>query len=104
VAHHSFVGKYDGSKYRTIKGTIYEFTYGSRHIFFFVNVLGKGIWRVVAENISKTKSKGLIEKHLKPGTKVYVKGWPAKNGSPAIGLQSITLPDGKAIKIRSTAK
>jgi len=104
LAHHSFVGNYDSAKLVTLKGTVTKVRYGNPHIFFSVDVPGKGIWRVEAESISKTKAKGLTKEHLKRGTSVTVTGWPAKNGGPALGLQSITVPGGKTIKIRGTAR
>jgi len=103
-AHHSFVGNYDSAKLITLKGTLTKVRYGNPHIFFSVDVPGKGIWRVEAESISKSKAKGLTKEYLKRGTPVTVTGWPAKNGGPALGLQSITVPGGKTIKIRGTAR
>jgi len=104
LAHHSFVGNYDSAKLVTLKGTVTKVRYGNPHIFFSVDVPGKGIWRVEAESISKTKAKGLTKEHLKRGTPVTVTGWPSKNGRAALGLQSIIVPGGKTIKIRGTAR
>lgn len=103
-AHHSFVGKYDATKMITLQGTVTMVRYMNPHIFFSVDVPGKGVWKVEAESISKTRAKGLTEEYLKSGTPVTVTGWPAKNGSRGMGLQSITLPGGKTIKVRGTAR
>ena len=103
-AHHSFVGSYDATKLVTLKGTITKVRYGNPHIFFSVDVPGKGVWKVEAESISKTRAKGLTKEHLKRGTPVTVTGWPSKKGKAAMGLQSIIVPGGKTIKIRGTAR
>ncbi|MDA7948114.1 MAG: DUF6152 family protein [Hyphomicrobiaceae bacterium] len=103
-AHHSFVGSYDSTKLITLKGTVTKVRYGNPHIFFSVDVPGKGVWKVEAESISKTRAKGLTKDHLKRGAPVTVTGWPSRKGKPAIGLQSIIVPGGKVIKIRGTAR
>ena len=103
-AHHSFVGSYDATKLITLKGTVTKVRYGNPHIFFSVDVPGKGVWKVEAESISKTRAKGLTQEYLKRGTPVTVTGWPSKKGKPAMGLQSIIVPGGKTIKIRGTAR
>lgn len=104
LAHHSFVGKYDASRIVTVKGVISGVRYGNPHIFFTVDATGGGSWRVEAESIQRTRAKGLTKKHLTKGTAVTVRGWPAKNGAKRMGLQSITVPGGKTIKIRGTAR
>ena len=104
LAHHSFVGNYDATKLITLQGTVTKVRYGNPHIFFSVDVPGKGVWKVEAESISKTRAKGLTKEHLTRGAPVTVTGWPAKNGKRGMGLQSITVPGGKTIKIRGTAR
>jgi hypothetical protein len=108
IAHHSFAGKYDGGKVIALKGVISSLDYRNPHIFFSVNVAGKngsgGTWRVQTESISKIEARGLSRQKLAPGTAVTVRGWPAKDGSAALGLHSITLPGGRTIKLRGTAR
>jgi hypothetical protein len=38
------------------------------------------------------------------GGKATVTGWPARNGSAALGLQKITLPNGRTIVLRGSAR
>lgn len=104
LAHHSFVGNYDGAKLITIKGVISSLNYRNPHIFFSVDVQGGGTWRVEAEGIAKSSGKGLTKERLAPGTVVSVRGWPAVNGKTEMGLQSITLPGGRTIKLRNVAR
>lgn len=103
-AHHSFIGKYDGKRLVSVSGTITSLSYGNPHVFFNVRAAGKGTWRIETESISRSKSKGLRKQDLAPGTKVTVRGWPAKNGAARMGLQSITLPGGRTVFVRSSAR
>ncbi len=103
-AHHSYVGTYDANKVITLKGVISAVRFANPHIFITVDVPGRGSWQVETESVAKISAKGLKETHLKEGAKVTVQGWPARNGSPAIGLKAITLPGGKVISIRNTAR
>jgi len=104
AAHHSFVGDYDGSKVVSLKGVIAAVRFANPHIFFTLDVPGRGSWQVETEGVAKVKSKGLNEGHLKEGTRVTVQGWLARDGSAAIGLKAITLPGGRTIVIRGTAR
>ena len=63
-----------------------------------------GPWKVETESIPKVQAKGLSDKLLKVGTTVTVQGWPARDGSPALGLKAITLPGGKVIAVRNTPR
>lgn len=103
-AHHSFIGKYDATRVVTIKGVVSSVDWRNPHIFFTVDAEKGGSWRVEAEGIAKTSGKGLTEGLLKPGTAVTVRGWPAVSGKAEMGLQSITLPGGRTIKLRGTAR
>ena len=102
-AHHSYVGTYDANKIVTIKGVISEVRFVNPHIFISVDVPGKGTWKVETESVAKVTAKGLKESQLKEGASVTVQGWPARDGSPSIGLKTITI-GGKSISIRSTPR
>lgn len=102
--HHSFIGKYDAAKLITIKGVVSSVNWRNPHIFFTVDAEKGGSWRVEAEGISKTEGKGLTRSILKPGASITVRGWPAAGGRAEMGLQSITLPGGRTIKLRGTAR
>ena len=103
-SHHSFVGKYDAARIVTIKGVVSSVDWRNPHIFFTVDAEKGGSWRVEAEGIAKTSGKGLTQTMLKPGASVTVRGWPATNGKTEMGLQSITLPGGRTVKLRGTAR
>lgn len=103
-AHHSFTGKYDGSRLITVRGVISDLDWRNPHVFFTVDTGAGGSWRVEAEGIAKASGKGLTRDNLKPGAAVTVRGWPAKDGKAQMGLQSIDLPGGRTIRLRGTAR
>ena len=103
-AHHSYVGTYDANKVIKLKGVISAVRFANPHIFITVDVPGKGTWQVETESVAKITAKGLAQSQIETGARVTVEGWPARDGSPALGLKSITLANGKTISIRSTAR
>lgn len=98
-AHHTFVTKYDGSKIVTISGTIGSVSYSNPHIFFSV-----GGWTVETEGVAAASGKGLTRERLKEGAKVTVRGWKARDGGSAMGLQSITFSGGPTVTVRGSAR
>jgi hypothetical protein len=102
-AHHTFVIKYDGSKVVTISGVVGSVNYSNPHIQFSVQA-GATTWTIQTESISAARSHGLTQSVLKDGAKVTVTGWPARDGSAAMGLHSITVSGGPSVTLRSTAR
>jgi hypothetical protein len=99
AAHHTFVTKYDGSKLVTVSGTVGSVSYSNPHIFF--TVAG---WSVETEGVAVATKRGLTRERLKEGVKVTVLGWKARDGSAALGLNSITFVGGPTIGMRGTAR
>jgi hypothetical protein len=103
AAHHTFVTKYDPSKTVHLSGEVTSVSYVNPHIYFQIET-GKGTWSVETESISVATAKGLSPAVLKVGAKVSITGWPARDGSAALGLNTITLSGGTTIKMRGTAR
>ena len=108
LAHHSFVGNYDGAKLVSLRGVITNVRYYNPHIFFDLAVTHRNgtrsRWKVETESIPLSRKRGLTRGSLKAGAKVTVRGWPARNGSRSVGLKSIVLPNGKTVHVRKTAR
>ncbi len=102
-AHHTYVTKYHPSKKVTISGVVTSVSFFNPHVFFSVQT-AKGTWTVESESISVTKSKGLTQNVLKVGARVTVTGWPARNGTARMGLNTINIHGGPTIKMRRTAR
>ncbi|HKZ97534.1 MAG TPA: DUF6152 family protein [Hyphomicrobiaceae bacterium] len=101
-AHHTFVTKFDGSKTIRLAGVVTSVSYSNPHIHFQVQV-GGTTWTVETESISAARGHGLTQNVLKAGAKVTIAGWPARDGSPALGLHSISISGGPSMTMRRTA-
>jgi uncharacterized protein DUF6152 len=102
LAHHSFLAEYDGDKQVTISGVVTELDWRNPHIHFYLDV---------------TKPDGAVEKWkfegfppnmllrngwqkdltLKPGMKITVFGWQARDGSNLAHSRHITFEDGTRV-------
>ena len=102
AAHHTYVTKYDSSKKLTFTGTISNVHYQNPHIFFDLNAGGK-TWTIETESLPVAKSSGLTEQILIDGAKATVSGWPARDGTAGLGLNTIQL-GGKSLTMRRTAR
>jgi Family of unknown function (DUF6152) len=102
-AHHTFVVKYDGSKTVRVAGVITSVEYSNPHMSFTVDSGGKS-WTVETESPAAAKAKGLSQSLLKTGAKVTVTGWPARDGSANMGLNSISFAGGATLSLRGTAR
>lgn len=103
LAHHTYVTKYDSAKKMKLSGTVSGVRFTNPHIFFTLDT-AKGSWTVETESIPVVQKKGLTAKLLKDGAKVTVSGWPARNGSAALGLSTISFAGGPSLSIRGTAR
>jgi hypothetical protein len=102
VAHHTYVTKYDSSKKLALTGTISNVRYQNPHIFFNLTAGGK-TWTVETESLSAAKSSGLTEQILIEGAKATLTGWPARDGTAGLGLNTIQI-GGKSLTLRRTAR
>jgi len=98
VAHHSN-SMYDRDQQKTLKGTISEFELINPHsqIAFEVKDGHGGVQKWIAEgpNPAQMTENGWNKNTLKRGDRVTLVGNPARNGSAAIRLRWVTLPNGK---------
>jgi hypothetical protein len=102
-AHHTFVIKYDPAKVIRLSGVVTSVDYSNPHIHFSLQVGGTS-WTVESESISVAQSSGLTQSVLKAGAKVTVSGWPARDGSAAMGLHTISVAGGPSATMRRTAR
>lgn len=102
AAHHSFGAEYDANKPVMITGVLTEIDWRSPHTFFFVNVTdndGKvANWKF--EGYPPTVLSRLGWKKdttMKPGDRITVSGWRARDGSNWAHSREITLADGRKL-------
>ena len=101
-AHHSFATKYDASKTVQLSGTVGDVHLQNPHSTFEF-VAGGKTWTVETEGLTAAAGAGLNSSNLKSGSAAALTGWPARDGSPALGLHTITL-GGKTLTLRRSAR
>jgi hypothetical protein len=93
-AHHSFSATYDGNKPITLRGTVSKLGWSNPHAHIYVDVKnadGKVVtWEIESAGASNLLRAG-IRKEDFIGTEVIIKGFLAKDGTPAANASSFTL-------------
>jgi|CXWK01.1.fsa_nt_gi hypothetical protein len=102
LAHHSFAPKYDPAKPVRVSGVVGSVSLQNPHSYFEIDA-GAKTWRVETEGVAAAKAAGLSTDNLKQGVKVSVSGWLARDGSPSLGLHTITI-GGKTLTMRRSAR
>ena len=105
-AHHGYDAAYDGARLITVEGRIVQFAIENPHSRIVIEVVrtrgGVDTWTV--ETVPATRATQLnhplIAADVKPGDKVRVMGWPARDGSPRLGGHKLVLADGREIMLR----
>ena len=97
-AHHSFSATYDGNKPVTLRGTVSKLGWSNPHAHIYVDVKnqdGKVVtWEIESAGASNLLRAG-IRKEDFIGTEVIIKGFLAKDGTPAANASSFTLVNSK---------
>ena len=102
LAHHSFGAEYDASKPITVSGVLTRIEWTNPHSFIYIDVTDeKG-------NVANWKLEGYPPNVLyrngwkkdltmKPGDRITVSGWRARDGSNWAHSREVTLPSGKKL-------
>ena len=97
-AHHSFSATYDGNKPITLRGTVSKLGWSNPHAHIYIDVKGPNgktvTWEIESAGASNLLRAG-IRKEDFIGTEVIVKGFLAKDGTPAANASSFTLVETK---------
>jgi uncharacterized protein DUF6152 len=101
-AHHSFGAEYDANKPITLTGVISKVEWTNPHTHFYLDVTdGKGTvtnWKFEGYNPAVLQRIGWKKDlTLKPGDKITVFGWQARDGGNWAHSREITLPGGKKL-------
>jgi Family of unknown function (DUF6152) len=102
TAHHSFGAEYDANKPITLTGVITKVEWTNPHSHFYLDVSdAKGAvvnWKFEGYNPAVLYRIGWKKDlMLKPGDKITVSGWQARDGGNWAHSREITLPDGKKL-------
>jgi hypothetical protein len=101
LAHHSFAAEYDSNKKLTLTGTVVKVDWMNPHIWVYVDAKDeKGAvqhWQCEGGPPNTLSRNGWTKDALKPGDKVTVEGFAAKDGSNTMNSRSVVLPDGRKV-------
>jgi Family of unknown function (DUF6152) len=101
--HHSFAAEFDASKPVTLEGTVARLEWTNPHAWLYLEVSDAGgssvLWALELSAPSALARRGLRPDVVRPGTKLTVKGYRAKNGTPRARIWYVTLPDGRSLTL-----
>ena len=93
-AHHSFSAVYDGNKPITIRGTVSKLGWSNPHSHIYVDVKNPNgemvTWEIESAGASALQRAGLRREDF-VGTEVIIKGYLAKDGTPAANASSFEI-------------
>jgi hypothetical protein len=94
-AHHSFSATYDGNKPVTLRGTVTKIGWSNPHAHIYVDVKNATSGQVINWEVESAGASNLLKAGLRKedfiGTEVIIKGFLAKDGTPAVNASSFTL-------------
>lgn len=101
LAHHSFANEYDESKPITLEGVVTRVDWENPHVHYYVDVAepdGTVVnWSCETGGPNRLVKRGWTRESLKPGDKVVVHGFPAKDASHSVDGRKMTLANGQTI-------
>ena len=101
LAHHSFAAEYDEKKPVDVTGIVTKVEWTNPHIWWFVDVKdadGKVTnWGFSGGPPGMLIRKGLTRDVLKPGDRIRVQGFRAKDGSHNASGGNVTFADGRQV-------
>jgi len=100
-AHHAFSSEFDLSKPITLEGVVTRIDWENPHVHFYVDVTGPDgtvvNWSCETGGPNRLVRRGWTRDALKPGDKVIVHGFLAKDASHSVDGRKVTLADGRSI-------
>lgn len=99
TAHHAVSMVYVPDRMVAVTGVVEEFRFHNPHCVIFLTettAAGEAVrWSVEWAGSSALRRQGLNAASLKPGDKVTLTGFPARDGSAGMALQVVEFSDGR---------
>ena len=99
AAHHSFAAEFDDKQPVTLTGTLTKMEWTNPHGWIYIDVRGQDgkveNWAIEAGAPNALLRRGLRRSDFPAGTKVIVKGFRGKNGTPTASGETVTFEDGR---------
>jgi hypothetical protein len=101
-AHHSFAAEYDGEKFVTIEGVVTKIDWQNPHMHFYLDVTNaRGEvehWKFEGFPPNMLVRQGWKkDETMKPGDRVTVTGWLARNGEKLAHSREVRWEDGRKL-------
>src|SRR5262245_8979922 len=101
AAHHSFAVHFVADKVVNVSGTVTEFSFRNPHGLIALTAKGpKGeeqAWKVETNSPNILRRRGWTETSIKPGDKVTIEGYPARDGSNFMRVYKVSFADGREL-------
>jgi hypothetical protein len=101
LAHHAFSNEFDESKPLTLQGVVTRVDWENPHVHYFIDVVqpdGTVVnWACETGGPNRLTKRGWMRDSLKPGDKVIVHAFPAKDASHSADGRKVTLANGQTI-------
>ena len=101
LAHHSFAAEFDENRPVKFTGKVTEMRWSNPHGWIYVDVTGpdgKTVnWACELAAVNNLYRRGWRKDDLVTGTVLVLEGWQARNGTPTMNTNTITLPDGRRL-------
>jgi len=101
LGHHAFSGEFDQSKPITLEGVVTRIDWENPHVHYYVDVTGPDgtvvNWSCETGGPTRLTRRGWTRDSLRPGDKVIVHGFLAKDASYAVDGRQVTLANGRKI-------
>ncbi len=106
AAHHSFAAEFDINRPIQLDGVVTKMEFSNPHSWLHIEVVTetgeKQEWAVEGGAPNALIRHGWNRNSVKPGTKVHVEGFQAKDRSFRANGREITLPDGSSLFMGSS--
>jgi hypothetical protein len=107
LAHHGFAVEFDRNNVVTVNGQVTKMEFMNPHIYIYVDVKGDDgkvtNWAFEGGPPNVLYRQGWRKDTVKPGDRVTIKGYRARDGSNLASCSSITFPDGREISAGPTS-
>src|SRR3970282_1818162 len=100
LAHHSFAVHFTGDELITVEGVVTAFTFRNPHGVLTLAVPGENgsvEWKAETNSPNILRRRGWAPDSLKPGDRVTVEGFPARDGSSSMRIARGTFGAGREL-------
>lgn len=100
-AHHSVAAEFDVNRPVTYQGAVTSIDWSNPHVYLYVAVQVQGQsatnWAFQAAGPNTLARRGWVRDTIKPGDRITVIAYPARDGVAVASLREVRLADGRRI-------